>query len=122
MRAGATKIYGTAPFFDAAFIGGSSTLRQLEPERFAGDAAIFAGSELRLPLLSFALLVPMSGGVLGTAEIGRVFTGADSPGGWHAATGAGVWVGLSNQSFIVSCTAVNAMGKTGLRCQTGLGI
>jgi len=121
-QAGATKVFGTFPFFDAAFIGGSQTLRNMDPDRLAGDAAIFASSELRIPLMSFAFMVPMRAGVLGTAEAGRVYVNSASPGGWRASTGAGIWIGLSNQSFIVSCTVTSELGHKGLHCQTGLGI
>jgi hypothetical protein len=67
-------------------------------------------------------MVPMRAGVLGTAEAGRVYVNSASPGGWHASTGAGIWIGLSNQSFIVSCTVTNELGHKGMHCQTGLGI
>jgi hypothetical protein len=121
-RAGGTKVFGTFPFFDAAFLGGDHTVRQMDPERYAGDAVIFAISELRVPLLSFAFMVPMRAGILGTAEAGRVYVNSSSPGGWHASSGGGVWVGLANQSFIVSCTVTNDSGRSGVHCQTGLGI
>ena len=121
-RAGATKVFGTFPFFDAAFIGGGETLRNMDPDRFAGDAAIFASSELRIALMSFAFMVPMRAGVLGTAEAGRVYVNSRSPGGWRASTGAGIWIGLANHAFIVSCTATNELGHKGIHCQTGLGI
>lgn len=121
-RAGATKVFGTFPFFDAASLGGNNTLRRMDPDRLAGDADIFATSELRIPLVNFAFMVPMRAGIIGTAEAGRVYVSSSSPGGWHASTGGGLWVGLANQSFIVSCTVSNELGHKGVHCQTGLGI
>jgi hypothetical protein len=121
-RAGATKVFGAYPFFDAAFIGGSTTLRDLYPDRYAGDAAVFATGELRIPLVSFALMVPMRAGVVGTAGAGRVYVNGASPGGWHTTAGAGVWMGLASQSLIVTCTVTNDFGRKQMHCQTGLGI
>jgi hypothetical protein len=121
-RAGGTKLFGNFPFFDAAFLGGDRTVRRLDPQRYAGDAMIYAISELRISLMTFAFMVPMRAGILGTAEAGRVYVNSSSPGGWHASSGGGVWVGLANQSFIVSCTVTNDSGRIGVHCQTGLGI
>ena len=121
-RAGGTKVFGSAPFFDEAFLGGNSTVRRVDTDRYAGDLMIFATSELRVPLMSFALVVPMRAGVLGSAEAGRVYVDSSSPDGWHSALGAGVWAGFANQSFIVSCMFTNEAGHKGMHCQTGLGI
>jgi hypothetical protein len=121
-RAGGTKVFGNFPFFDAAFLGGDHSLRRMDPQRYAGDAVVYAISELRIPLVDFAFMVPMRAGILGTAEAGRVFVNSSSPGGWHASSGGGVWAGFANQSFIVSCTVTNDSGRSGVHCQTGLGI
>ena len=121
-RAGATKVFGTAPFFDDAFIGGNRTLRQTDSDRYAGDAALFVSSEFRIPLMSFAFMLPMRAGILATAEAGRVYVNSTSPGGWHASRGGGVWVGLANQSFIVTCTVTTDAGRKDVHCQTGLGL
>jgi hypothetical protein len=121
-RAGATKAFGAFPFFDGAFLGGNGTLRNMDPDRYAGDAMVYVSSEFRVPLMSFAFMVPMRAGILASAEAGRVYVDSSSPGGWHTSTGGGVWMGLSNQSFIVSCTVTTEQGRTGVHCQTGLGI
>jgi len=119
-RIGARKVFGDFPYFESAFIGENHTVRRLEPQRYAGDAAVYASSELRIPLADFAVLLPMQWGVIGTAESARVYVGSASPGGWHNAFGGGLWVGLKNQSFIVSCTATSENGHKGPHCQTGL--
>jgi hypothetical protein len=120
LRAGATKLYGTFPFFESAFVGGDPTLRRLDPQRYAGDASVFAASELRVPLVSFAIIYPFAAGIIGTAEGGRVYVDGRSPGGWHTASGGGIWVGKANQSFILSCTVTNETGSRRPHCQTGL--
>ena len=121
-RGGAEKLYGNFPFFESAFIGGRPTLMRTFPQRYAGDASVFATSELRIPIWNFAFMVPMQAGVIGSAETGKVFVKGSSTGGWHSATGGGLYVGLFNQSFIVSCTVTNESGGAGPHCQTGLHI
>ena len=120
VRGGGDKLYGDFPFEQAAFIGGNHTVRRMEPQRYAGDASLYASSELRIPVTTFALIVPLQAGVLGTAEAGRVYVAGDSPGGWHTATGGGVYVGRADQSFLVSCTVTNEKLRRGVHCQTGL--
>lgn len=121
VRGGGQKMYGNFPFFDAAFIGGNHTLRRMDPQRYAGDAAVYANAELRVPLVNFTVLLPLTAGVLGTTESGRVYVGSSSPGGWHSASGGGFWIGRPNQSFVVSCTVTNERANKTMHCQTGLG-
>ena len=92
----------------------------MDPQRYAGDASLYASSELRVPLWHFAVMVPMNAGVIGTAEGGRVYVGSASPGGWHTAAGGGLFIGLANQKFLVSCTVTNEPAHRGAHCQTGL--
>ncbi len=46
LRFGGGKIWGNYPFFDGLFLGGFENLRGYNRERFAGDAALFAQSEM----------------------------------------------------------------------------
>jgi hypothetical protein len=64
--------------------------------------------------------VPLKAGLIGTTEAGRVYVGGSSPGGWHSASGGGLWVGRADQSFLVSCTFSNEAFNPGFHCQTGL--
>jgi hypothetical protein len=121
-RAGGTKVWGAFPYFDAAFLGGNRTVRQMQPNLYAGDLSLYVSSELRIPLMSFDAFIPMRAGILGIGEAGRVYLNGNSPGGWHTITGGGVWAGFASQAFIVSCVATNEAGHKGIRCQTGLGI
>lgn len=91
VRAGGRAAWGGYPFHQAAFLGGAGSLRGFAHDRFAGDASVFGGAELRVPLLPLELVVRGRLGVSVLADAGRVFYDGDSPGGWHAATGAGVW-------------------------------
>ncbi len=120
VRAGGKKLYGDFPFYEAAAIGGEGTTRYMDPQRYAGDASLYATSELRIPLARFTVLLPLRAGVLGVAEAGRVYVGGSSPGGWHSRTGEGIWVGRADASPVVTLTRTTEPGHTGL--QLGLGL
>jgi hypothetical protein len=96
LRGGGKKLYGDFPFFDAAFLGGSSSLRAEDRQRWAGDASVYGNAELRVPVAQFPLVLPLDVGLLGFYDAGRVYVNGDSPGGWHRTTGAGVWIGFLN--------------------------
>jgi len=96
LRAGGKKLFGDFPFFDAAFLGGSNTLRTEERQRYAGDASLYGTTELRVPVAKFPLILPLDVGVIGFMDAGRVYVDGDSPGGWHSAAGGGLWVGFLN--------------------------
>ncbi|HET6230109.1 MAG TPA: BamA/TamA family outer membrane protein [Longimicrobiaceae bacterium] len=90
LRAGGQKVWGDFPFQDAAYIGGSGTLRGFHGQRYAGDAAAWGGAELRTFLTRATLLVHGDLGAFALADAGRVFVHGDSPGGWHTALGGGL--------------------------------
>ncbi len=93
LRFGGEKIWGNYPFYEAAFLGGSTSLRGYDRQRFAGDASLYAGSELRLYLGTFKFLVPIMYGPLVFAETGRVFLDDEHSSAWHSSAGGGLWFG-----------------------------
>jgi hypothetical protein len=96
LRAGGKKLFGDFPYFDAAYVGGSSSLRTEERQRYAGDASLYGTTELRVPVAKFPLIVPLDVGLIGFLDIAKVYVDGDSPGGWHKGTGGGFWVGFLN--------------------------
>ena len=119
-RAGGKKVFGDAPFFEAATIGGEGTMRYMDTERYAGDAALYATTELRVPLARFTLLMPLRAGVLGLAEAGRVYVDGASPGGWHSRAGGGVWLGRGDASPVLTLTHTTEPGHGGVHLRLGL--
>ncbi len=93
LRCGGEKIWGDYPFYEAAFLGGSTSLRGYDRQRFAGDASLYAGSELRLYLGTFKFLIPIMYGPLAFAETGRVFLDGEDSSAWHSSAGGGLWFG-----------------------------
>lgn len=107
LRAGGKKLYGSFPYFDAAFIGGGSTLRTERRQRLAGDASVFGAGELRVPIAKFPLILPLDVGLIGFSESGRVYLDGESPGGWHTAAGGGFWVGIVDPGKSVNILFTN---------------
>jgi outer membrane protein assembly factor BamA len=120
LRGGGRKVWGDAPFHEAAFLGGVDTLTGVAPQRYAGDASVFGNSELRVPVWSVRTWLPLDFGVLGFADAGRVYVKGESPGGWHSVVGGGVWVGVLDPATGVSVVFTNSKDSrvvvgTGLR-------
>lgn len=120
LRAEAEKLFGTFPFYEAAFLGGGSSLRGFREQRFAGDAATLGSAELRLDLLSHRIFLPGRLGVYGLADGGRVWVDGDSPGSWHAAFGGGLWISMLSRANTMSVGA--AAGGEGLRIYARAGL
>lgn len=102
VRLGGAHVLGDAPPFEAAFLGGRTSLRGFRYQRFAGDAAAFGGAELRIPIDTVRIGLNGELGVFGLADAGRVWVDGDSPGGWHSAFGGGAW--FSTMGRAVSLT------------------
>jgi hypothetical protein len=102
LRVSGQKIFGTFPFFESAFLGGTRSLRGVPAERFAGDAMAFGSAELRISVGRWMLLVPTEIGVFGVGDAGRVWVDNDSPGAVHTDLGGGVWVAPLSRDTILS--------------------
>jgi outer membrane protein assembly factor BamA len=107
LRAGGAKRFGDFPFYEAAFIGGASTIRSFHHHQYAGDASVYGSAELRFPLGRVAFVLPFDLGLIGFADAGRVFVKGESPGGWHAVTGLGTWIGLLSPATSISISVTN---------------
>jgi hypothetical protein len=94
LRAGGRHAFGEYPLFEASFIGGRRTLRGMRTARFAGDDAVHAAAELRLPLDTITLLVRTEAGLFAFTDAGRVWYDGASPGGWHTGYGGGIWLAV----------------------------
>lgn len=119
-RGGGRKVWGSAPFHELAFIGGRSTVRGMDAQRYAGDASFYGTSELRIPVASVRYVIPLDIGVLGFVDAGRVYVDGASPGGWHTVGGGGLWFGILDQATGFSVTFTSSAEKrlllgTGLR-------
>jgi len=101
LRAAGEEVWGRFPWHEAAFLGGTGSLNGWDEQRFAGDVAVSGGAELRLRVLRPRVVVPVSLGVFGFADAGRVYLDGSSPGGWHTSTGGGIWLRPVLQPYLV---------------------
>jgi hypothetical protein len=109
LRAGGRQNWGSFPIHEAAMVGGRSTLRGHDWNRFAGDAMAYGSGELRVPLARVVLLTRGDLGMILLADAGRVWLDGRSPGGWHSARGGG----LSFATLGNAVSLVYAHGETG---------
>ena len=119
LQVGGKKVWGTYPFFEAAFLGGASNLRAFKEQRFAGDAAIHANAELRLFLTEFRVLLPGDLGVFGLADAGRVFLAGQDSDTWHTALGGGIWFSLIDRGSTVSLAIAQSKEQRGFYAALG---
>ena len=141
LRIAAEKNWGRYPFFESAFLGGTpatspldltgatvgSTLRGYDSNRFAGDASVVANSELRVSIGKFLALLPFRYGIVGIADVGRVFLAGETSSRWHAGVGGGVWLAVyaATQTFQLA-SSINALivrsdERTAFYLSTGFG-
>ncbi len=90
-RARGEKIFGTFPYYEAAYLGGSRSLRGFLRERFGGDVSALGSAEARLYLFKYTFLFQTSFGILAGADMGRVWVDGNSPGDWHTSATGGIW-------------------------------
>jgi hypothetical protein len=121
IRAGGRKLWGRYPYFEAAFIGGASTVRLGRVNRYAGDAAAYGSAELRLSLTRMTLVLPADVGVFGLADVGRVFLEGESSDKWHTAFGGGISLAYLNRANTLSVAVARGEEHTGVYVQAGFG-
>ena len=119
LRAGGEKVWGSAPYFEAAALGGSTTIRGFSRQRFIGHAATFGNAEVRLRAGDFFLFLPGTVGVLGLADAGRVFGHGESSNRWHSAAGGGIWLSFLGPANTFSVTLARSDERTGVYARAG---
>ena len=131
LRAGGKKVWGTFPFHESAFLGGpgltgsgasDGNLRGFRKNRFAGDAALYGNSELRLVLTRIKLLLPGELGLFGSADVGRVMYAKDPDDAdtWHTGVGGGLWLSFLRRRQTLSAAVVNGDDLMGVYLRAGL--
>jgi len=121
LRVQAEKIYGSFPFYEAAFIGGSGSLRGFNRERFAGDAAVVGSAELRFSLFRMKFLVPTEVGLFVLGDAGRVWVDGDTPGSLHTDAGGGIWLAPLERAYTFSVAVASSVDDLFVRAGVGFG-
>jgi Omp85 superfamily domain len=114
LRLGGKKIWGTFPFQNAAYIGGSSTVRLNISDRYAGDASVYGNAELRCQLTKLSLFLPFQLGLFGLADVGRVFLQGTSSNVWHTAFGGGPWLYILDRAGTLTLAVTGSEGGVGV--------
>jgi hypothetical protein len=121
LRAGGKQVWGDYPFQQAAFIGDPSTVRLGRQNRYAGDAMVYGGAELRLRLTAFNVLVPGELGIFGLADVGRVYLEGERSDRWHGAGGGGLWLSFLERANTVSLAVAKSEERTRVYVGAGFG-
>jgi len=80
-------------FYQGATLGGDYDLRGFRNERFLGKQSFFQSSDLRISVGKIkGSLVPMSYGILGGFDYGRVWLDGETSDKWHRSYGGGLWL------------------------------
>jgi hypothetical protein len=103
IRVGGKKLWGAVPINEAAFLGGSGSLRAFASRSFAGDAVVYGSAEVRMTAGELTLFNHrLQYGFLGLTDVGRAFYDGVSSDGWLSDVGGGLWFGLLGGEAVVS--------------------
>ncbi len=119
LRIAGQRVWGQYPFYEAAYIGGATTVRGFVEHRFAGDAAVYGSAELRLSVTKFFFLLPGELGVFGLGDAGRVYLSGETSDRWHAAAGGGLWLAFLNRANTLSVAAAHGGEGTRIYARAG---
>lgn len=80
-------------FYQMPFIGGRKGLRGYRSERFYGKYSFWQSTDLRYKLKSnYNPLVPITYGLFGSFDHGRVWLPSEESNSWHYSYGGGLWL------------------------------
>lgn len=100
-RFGGGHNFGSSEFYQAKSLGGLSNLRGYRKTRFYGDSRFYNNTELRVKLGTIRnRIVPVSMGIYGFNDVGRVWYDQENSNKWHHGYGGGLWISPLNVSVI----------------------
>lgn len=119
LSVGGKKISGKVPYTEAAYIGGASTVRGYDKNRFAGDASLYGRIELRLILGKAIFIIPGEYGIFGLTDIGRVYLKGESSNKWHPAYGGGIFFSVLDLATVFSLAVATSEERTAIYIRAG---
>jgi hypothetical protein len=119
LRGGGQHVWGKFPFHEAAFLGGTESLRGWDEQRFSGRSAVFGNTELRLLLGKVRLVVPAEIGVLTFTDVGKVVADGEHSSVWHAGYGGGIWIAPMARGNTVSLSLGLSRERRGVYLRSG---
>ena len=107
-------------FYQGATLGGDYDLRGFRNERFLGKSSFFVSNDLRYSIGKIrGSLIPMSYGILGGYDYGRVWLDAEDSDRWHQSFGGGLW--LNGLNIITARVTAFKSTDDKMRIAFGLG-
>jgi hypothetical protein len=119
LRAGAKHVWGDFPYYEAAFLGGTTNVRGLREQRLAGETSVYGSAELRIRLGRFKFLFPTDFGVFGLSDVGRVYADGHPSDKWYTSLGGGLWLAPVTRASTVRVSVAESEGRRAL--YVGLG-
>jgi hypothetical protein len=84
-------------FYQGATLGGDYDLRGFRNERFLGKVSFYQSTDLRWNIGKIKKsIIPMSYGILGGYDYGRVWLDGEDSRKWHQSIGGGIWINALN--------------------------
>ena len=106
-------------FYQAASIGGIDGLRGYRNQRFTGKTSYYQNTDIRLSLTKLKTgLLPLSIGIYGGFDYGRVWLPNSKSNKWHTSSGGGFFF---NGADIMTASLALFNSDDGLRFTFGLG-
>ena len=94
---GKTILNNNFDFYHGAFLGGDTDLRGYRNERFLGNSYFSQSTDLRLSIGKInRTVVPMTYGILGGFDYGRIWLDGENSRKWHQDYGGGLWLNAIN--------------------------
>jgi hypothetical protein len=118
LRVGGDKVWGDAPYQDLADVGGPAyaganyAVRGGLPDRYTGQASAYGNAQLEIPLARARILLPVTIGVLGLNDVGRVFVPGETDSQWQDGYGGGIFVAPLGRLTTFSVTIVHSTDGT----------
>jgi hypothetical protein len=129
LRAGGKKVFGSYPYFEAAYLGGGlggfgpaagdEPIRGLQRHRYAGDAALYGNADLRIYISRFHIILPGTWGILGFGDVGRVYYSPETSDTWHTGYGGGLWFAWLDRANTLSVSYARSEGHYGIYARAG---
>ena len=116
-----TLLNNNFDFYQGATLGGDYDLRGFRNERFLGNKSFYQSSDIRWDLGKIKRnVIPMSFGILGGFDYGRVWQKGENSEKWHQSYGGGLWINALN-TLTGRVTYFKSIGDEHARIAFGLG-
>jgi hypothetical protein len=100
-------------------LAGDDPVRGLPQHRYAGDASVFGGADLRISVSRFRLILPGTWGLLGFGDIGRVYVDGEDSNTWHHGYGGALWFAWLDRANMISATYGRSEGRNAFYVRAG---